>query len=124
MFAALAKVDESLVSELPPEDVIPKIEGILSMRMRDTLSPIEEVVAALGDTCRISSSTWLVSCDLTVGEIWERLWPLVLAKQERIVVVPIASGSEWRLHSGSEDGDVCAWLCKRLSDTPIQSLNH
>jgi hypothetical protein len=85
------------------------------VRTRDVLPTIEETIVGLGDACRLSSSTWLVATDLKVEQMWERLWPQVLAEKERLVILPVLVGAEWRLHSGSDDPIVQNWLYKHLA---------
>jgi hypothetical protein len=113
--AGLSKADDRHAEYLRTHDVLPTLQNQLAGRMRDALPKAEEVIAEFGDCCRISNTTWLVASDLTATEIRDQLYPLVIAKNERVVILPIASESEWRLHSGSDDAEVCAWMCRNLT---------
>jgi hypothetical protein len=127
VIATLSKADELYAEFLRTHDVLALSldENRLAERMRDELPDVQEVIADLGDSCRISTTTWLVATDLTATEMWERLWPLVIAKNERVVILPIASASEWRLHSGSVDDNVSAWMGRYLNaDLPSRGVHR
>lgn len=98
----------------PMPDVAPGIRGL----MRGAFPDVPDALVALGPTVRVSPSTCLLASDLSADQIMEHLHPHVLNPNERIVVLPVASGVPWRTHSGAAEDPVVGWVAEHLGDSP------
>lgn len=97
----------------PMPDSAPGIREL----MRPVFPTIPEKLHTLGPSIPLTSSACLLAADLSADQIMEHLHSQVLNERERIVILPVDSSAIWRIHSGSADDAVIAWIAHHLQPT-------